>query len=206
MGSTFLATPVCRRPTATRNRCMAHTYPSGRQDVLLPTGVEHAGQPSGSPAAVGLQPARGLRRPQRRCARVGGPYRSSHRVGSPDTITDPPRAEEVHAAWDHVRDDSCGCDPPSGRDGHAELGVAVPRTAERGRTDRGRLSVTGFVWAVAPHRSQLLQRDTEEYERDVTADGSESLEMQTRKSLGGTESGSHQRRRGARRQRGSRKT
>ena len=27
------------------------------------------------PAAVGLQPARGLRRPQRRCARVGGPER-----------------------------------------------------------------------------------------------------------------------------------
>ena len=34
----------------------------------------------GSPAAVGLQPARGLRRPQRRGPGVGGPNLSPHRV------------------------------------------------------------------------------------------------------------------------------
>ena len=45
-----------------------------------PKGLEHPVQPGGSPATVGLQPARGLRRPQRRGARVGGPDLSSHRV------------------------------------------------------------------------------------------------------------------------------
>ena len=43
-------------------------------------GLEHPVQPGGSPAAVGLQPARGPRRPQGRGARVGGPDISPNRV------------------------------------------------------------------------------------------------------------------------------